>query len=94
MHTTPPIRVDQLEDVLQTIQKNYKQLAIVYRTDWRTDADRAEAREALATTVQTAKQTVDRLQGTQDLTLQQLRGKLLLEVELSDQVLKHPELLR
>jgi hypothetical protein len=63
-------------------------------TDWRSEHDRAQARETLAASVQTARQAVERTQGTQEATMQRLRGKILVQLERADQTLKDPSMLR
>jgi hypothetical protein len=64
------------------------------RPDWRSEADRTQARTTLAESVATARQTVERLKGTQDPALAQLIGQLIIHSDLADDSLQHPEMLR
>jgi hypothetical protein len=75
-------------------EKDYRELRVAYRNNWRTDAERAEARVTLARSVREARQVVDNHRGTQEVAVQQMLGKLVVQSELADDSLKHPETLR
>lgn len=67
---------------------------VAYRVDWRSEADRAEARETLAALVATARQTVAGLQETRDPELRRLLSQLTIQSELADDSLEHTSMLR
>jgi hypothetical protein len=83
-----------MQHVLTTLEKDYWALMVAYRVDWRSEADRAEARETPAASVATARQTVAGLQETRDPELRRLMSQLTIQSELADDSLKDPSLLR
>jgi hypothetical protein len=64
------------------------------RQAWRSEDDRSQARTTLAESVATARRIVARVQGPQDPALQQVLGHLIIHSDLSEDSLKHPEMLR
>jgi hypothetical protein len=96
---SPAIRPDQLQHLLDTLGQDYKALIAAERTPTyygpqTHEAARAEARKALSESVTRARDTVSRFGTTQDPALRPLLSKLVVETELADDALKHPELLR
>jgi hypothetical protein len=86
-------------DLLETLNKDYKALMAAERTPTyygaqsRDDA-RVEARQTLQQSLDNARETIARVQGTQAPELRPLLAQLVVQTELADDTMKHPELLR
>jgi hypothetical protein len=96
---SPPLRADQVQHLLETLGRDYKALIAAERTPsyygpQAHEAARAEARKALNASVTRARDTVSRFGTTQDPALRPLLSKLVVETELADDALRHPEILR
>jgi hypothetical protein len=64
MANQEPLRPDQLQYLLTTLESDYRQLIVAHRSNWRSAEDREEARQALVGSVAKARQAVQSLRGT------------------------------
>ena len=88
-----PLRADQLQRILETLQADHKDFMTIWRSTWRADA-RPAATERLAGSVTKAQHAAASLSDTRAPELRPLVDKLVIESTMAESVLKNPGILQ
>jgi hypothetical protein len=88
-----PLRADQLQHILETLQSDHKNFMTIWRSTWRVD-DRPAATERLTGSVTKAQHAAASLSDTRAPELRPLVDKLVIESTMAENVLKNPGILQ